>query len=411
MHVGRHHPSRKLNRMSRPLSILVAFGGPSPEHEVSVLTGMQVMAALAETHHRVTPLYVGKSGRWFTGEAMADLANYKEVKKVETRGVECAFMFGENGKAVLRETASAGWFRKPATWQVDVVIPAFHGSDGENGAFQGLCETYNLPYTSSGVTASGIGMDKRLAKAVCRAYGFPVVDDVHVREPEWAASQDALLAQAEAMGYPLFVKPTHLGSSIGVGRASDRAELITAVETAFRYDVSVLIEKAVTPLREINCSVLGSPDSAEASVCEQPVGSGELLSFKDKYQSGDSTKGMASADRLIPAPIPTELAESIQRTAMGIFKAFGCSGVVRLDFLMNDATGEVFFNEINTQPGSFSFYLWQHSGLSFAQLVQRLLDVALEQHRIRNGRVRSYDTNLLSQKAAKGLKGLKGLKK
>jgi len=167
----------------------------------------------------------------------------------------------------------------------------------------------------------------------------------------------------------------------------------------------------VTPLREINCSILGSPDRAEASVCEQPVGSGDLLSFKDKYQSGDATKGMASADRLIPAPITAEQTQAIQSIALGIFKAFGCSGVVRLDFLMNESTGQVYFNEINTQPGSFSFYLWQHSGVTFTQLVQRLVDVGLEQHRIRNGRVRSYETNLLSQKAVKGLKGLKGLKK
>lgn len=397
--------------MSRPLSILVAFGGPSPEHEVSVLTGMQVMASLADTAHTVIPLYVTKAGRWFTGEPLADLATYKDVKLAESAGIECTFAFGANGKAQLRQSSRTGLFASPKTWAVDVVIPAFHGSDGENGAFQGVCDVYNLPFTSSGVTASAIGMDKRLAKAVCRAYGFPVVPDVSFREPEWAGFQSALIEQAEAFGYPLFVKPAHLGSSIGVGRAADRAQLIAAIENAFRYDVSVLVEKAVTPLREINCSILGSPDHAEASVCEQPVGSSDLLSFEDKYQSGDVTKGMASAERLIPAPIQAELSQSIRSTALGIFKAFGCSGVVRLDFLMNDSTGEVFFNEINTQPGSFSFYLWQHSGLSFTQLTQRLVDVALEQHRIRNGRVRSYETNLLSQKAAKGLKGLKGLKK
>ncbi len=397
--------------MSRQLSILVAFGGPSPEHEVSVLTGMQVMAALAETSHTVIPLYVGKSGKWFTGAALADLKTFTDVKQAEASGIECAFAFGPTGKAHLQQTSKPGLFASSKSWNVDVVIPAFHGSDGENGAFQGVCDVYNLPFSSSGVTASAIGMDKRIAKAVCRAYGFPVVPDVSFREPEWAASQSDILSDAEALGYPLFVKPAHLGSSIGVSRAIDRAQLIAAVEDAFRYDVSILVEKAVSPLREINCSILGSPDQAEPSVCEQPVGSGELLSFKDKYQSGEASKGLASADRLIPAPIPKEVSDRIQSIALGIFKAFGCSGVVRLDFLMNDATGEVFFNEINTQPGSFSFYLWQHSGVSFTELLRRLIDIAMEQHRARNGRVRSYETNLLSQKAAKGLKGLKGLKK
>jgi D-alanine-D-alanine ligase len=393
--------------MSRPLHVLVAFGGPSPEHEVSVLTGMQVIAALRDTHHTVTPLYVSKSGRWFTGPSLADLKTFTDVKRAEESGVECAFALQSTGKAHLQQTSKPGFFSSPQSWQVDVVVPAFHGSDGENGAFQGVCDVFNIPFTSSGVSGSAIGMDKRIAKAVCRAYGFPVVPDVSFREPQWAADQHHWIEQAEALGYPLFVKPVHLGSSIGVGRATDRASLITAVEDAFRYDVSILVEKGVTPLREINCSVLGSPDEAIASVCEQPKGTGELLSFQDKYQSGDASKGMASAERLIPAPIDQAVSDRIQTLSVAIFQSFGCSGVARLDFLMNDSTGAVFFNEINTQPGSFSFYLWTHSQINFTQLMERLIELALEQHRLRNGRVRSYSTNLLSQKAATGLKGLK----
>lgn len=393
--------------MSRPLHVLVAFGGPSPEHEVSVLTGMQVIAALRDTHHTIVPLYVSKSGRWFTGPKLADLKTYTDVKRAEESGTECAFALQSTGKAHLQQTSKPGFFSSPQSWQVDVVVPAFHGSDGENGAFQGVCDVFNVPFTSSGVTGSAIGMDKRIAKAVCRAYGYPVVPDVSFREPEWAAEQQKWIEKAESLGYPLFVKPAHLGSSIGVGRAVDRAGLITAVEDAFRYDVSILVEKGVTPLREINCAVLGSPDEALASVCEQPKGTGDLLSFKDKYQSGDASKGMASAERLIPAPIDKAVSDRIQALSISIFRTFGCSGVARLDFLMNDSTGEVFFNEINTQPGSFSFYLWTHSQISFTQLMERLIELAMDQHRLRNGRVRSYTTNLLSQKAATGLKGLK----
>lgn len=393
--------------MSRPLHVLVAFGGPSPEHEVSVLTGMQVIAVLRDTQHTVIPLYVSKSGRWFTGPDLADLNTFTDVKRAEESGTECAFAIQSTGKAHLQQTSKPGLFSSLQFWQVDVVVPAFHGSDGENGAFQGVCDVFNIPFTSSGVTGSAIGMDKRIAKAVCRAYGFPVVSDVSFREPQWAAAQNDWIEQAEALGYPLFVKPVHLGSSIGVGRATDRIGLICAVEDAFRYDVSILVEKGVTPLREINCSVLGSPDDAIASVCEQPKGTGDLLSFQDKYQSGDASKGMASAERLIPAPIDQAVSDRIQTLSVSIFQTFGCSGVARLDFLMNDSTGDVFFNEINTQPGSFSFYLWTHSQISFTQLMERLIELAIEQHQLKNGWVRSYSTNLLSQKAATGLKGIK----
>jgi D-alanine-D-alanine ligase len=396
--------------MSRSLRALVAFGGPSPEHEVSVLTAMQILAALKETPHTATPLYIAKNGRWYTGPGFADLAAYKDLPGLIATGTPCSFAHDPDGRTVLRQSFGGGFFSKPASIPVDVVIPAFHGGDGENGAFQGVCEVFNLPYTSAGVTASAVGMDKRLAKAVCRAYGYPVVEEIFIRETDWAADTEPLLHRAESMGYPLFVKPIHLGSSIGVNRANDRESLRRAIEDAFRYDPHLLVEKAVQPLTEINCSVIGTPEQAEASVCEQPVGSGELLSFADKYQSGDPGKGMASAGRLIPAPISESTSESIRSMAVGIFQALGCSGVVRLDFLMNSETGAVYFNEINTQPGSFSFYLWRHHDIGFPALIERLLRDALHTHRQKNGRVRSYETNLLSEKAVKGMKGLKGTK-
>lgn len=396
--------------MSRSLRVLVAFGGPSPEHEVSVLTAMQVLAALKETPHAAVPLYIAKNGRWYTGPRFADLAAYTDLSGLIASGTPCSFAHDPDGRTVLRQSIGGRFFSKPVTIPVDAVIPAFHGGDGENGAFQGVCEVFNLPYTSAGVTASAVGMDKRLAKAVCRAYGYPVVEDILIRESDWAADADTLLRQAESLGYPLFVKPVHLGSSIGVNRAHDRESLCRAVEDAFRYDPHLLVEKAVQPLTEINCSVIGTPDQAEASVCEQPLGSGGLLSFADKYQSGDPGKGMASAGRLIPAPVSEAVSEAIRTMAAGIFQALGCSGVVRLDFLMNSETGSVYFNEINTQPGSFSFYLWRHHGIGFPALIERLLHHALHAHRQKNGRVRSYETNLLSEKAVKGMKGLKGTK-
>ena len=391
--------------------ILIAFGGISPEHEVSVLTAIQAMAALEKTNAVIIPLYIAKNGKWYTGSALKDLDKYNDIPSLIASSTPCTFKQDDLGRVSLIESESSGFFRKPVVHTFDVVLIAFHGSDGENGSFQGLCETLNLPYTGSGVLASSLGMDKFTAKTVCRAHGIPVVPDVCFYESEWVSDQNALIANMEALGYPLFVKPVSLGSSIGVSKATDRNELVNRIENAFRYDRQLIVERSVDPLMEINCSVLGNEESAEASVLEHPKASKDVLTFEDKYLQGDVGKGMASADRIIPAPIDAAVTKEIQQLSVNIFKKFHCSGLARLDFLMNSKTGEIFFNEINTIPGSFSFYLWDHSGLNFERLLVRLLDIAIERHRQKNGRVRMYETNLLSIKATKGLKQLKGLKK
>ncbi len=393
--------------MHKPV-LLTAFGGVSPEHEVSVLTAMQAMAALKESSYELRPLYISKSGRWYTGDYLLDLKNYENLDKVEKNGIPCTFTKNSLGQPVLHELKKS-WFSKPVEFPVYAVLTAFHGSDGENGSFQGTCEVFNIPYTGSGVLASALGMNKVIAKKVAREAGIPVVKDVHFDEPNWIDHKDEIIKQIEAFAYPAVVKPVHLGSSIGVTVASDRVRLIEAIELAFRYDNSLLVEKAVYPLTEVNCSVLGTATQNRASVCEQPLGKTEILSFEDKYLSDEnSSKGMASAERIIPAKISDSLREEIQKTACRIFSIFGASGVARLDFLVNSDTNEFFFNEINTIPGSFSFYLWEKSEIKFNNLLEELIDIAIERHKQKNGRIRSYETNLLNKKAVKGLKGLKG---
>ncbi|HKJ32936.1 MAG TPA: hypothetical protein VKA34_13960, partial [Balneolales bacterium] len=223
---------------------------------------------------------------------------------------------------------------------------------------------------------------------------------------EWEQHQSEILKKVGNLSYPVFVKPDRLGSSIGVIQGKDEESTIEAIETAFRYDVKLIVEKAIIPVKEINCSVLGNFREANASVCEQPKGNTELLTFEDKYLSGDG-KGMASADRIIPAPISDELTHKIQNLSVEIFQTLEASGVARLDFLVNEETKEIYFNEINTIPGSFSFYLWDKSSYEFPKLLEKLIEIAIENHREKNGRVRSYETNLLSKKSVEGIKGLK----
>ena len=388
-------------------NLIIAFGGVSPEHEVSVLTALQAVSALKDTGYHLIPLYITKTGNWLTGDNLLELENFKDLKKLTAEATPCTFTHNDLGQPVLLEL-SGSWFKKGSSYPIYALMNAFHGSDGENGSFQGVCEAYNIPYTGSGVMASALGMDKVKAKELCRASQIPVVDGIDFHESEWVDNRDSLMQQAEFLDYPLVVKPVHLGSSIGVEVVKTREDLIRAIETAFRYDAHLLIEKAVTPLTEINCSVLGLPENNRASVCERPVGKEELLSFKDKYMSDSSgAKGMASADRVIPADIDEKLTNSIQETSRTIFRLFGCSGLARLDFLVNSDTGDFYFNEINTIPGSFSFYLWKESGLDYPELLEELISLALDRNQQKNGRIQSYETNLLSEKAVKGIKGLK----
>jgi D-alanine-D-alanine ligase len=389
-------------------NIVVAYGGISPEHEVSVLTAHQAIAALKEAGKAVTPLYVSKNGRWYTGEVLLDLSRYTDLTRLEKEAIPCTIHRNSDGLPVLLQTAKTGLFSKPLEWPVYAMILAFHGADGENGSFQGICESFNIAYTGSGVSGSALGMDKALAKQITRQAGLPVVDWIDFREDEWVSHREKLQKEVLALGYPIFVKPLSLGSSIGITKVSDPALLDDAIELAFRYDGRLIIEKAVEPLLEINCSVMGNATNARASVCEQPRGKNETLSYEDKYLSEPgSTKGMASADRIIPAAISDTLTKEIQDLAIAVFRALRSSGLARLDFLVQPDSGKIYFNEINTIPGSFSFYLWQHSGLSFDKLLDQLLDIALDERRRKNGRIRSYETNLLSKKAASGIKGMK----
>lgn len=391
-------------------NILVAFGGASPEHEVSVITAHQAIAALKnEDLYQVKPLYITKSGKWLTGDYLLELEHFTDLKKVEANSNPCSFTQNEFGATVLTESKKS-WFSGSDETVIDTVLVAFHGSKGENGSFQGICEMYNLPYTGSGVMGSSIGMDKVAAKSICRDHGIPVVDGVDFFESEWVEDRSKIIDKVEELSYPAIIKPVHLGSSIGVQVIKDRESLISSVETAFKYDHHILVEKVVKPLMEINCSVLGSSHQNRASVCERPIGKEEILSFDDKYMAEQATKGMASADRIIPADISESLSNEIRNSSQKIFSLLGCGGVARLDFLVDSDSLQFYFNEINTIPGSFSFYLWKESGLSFSDLLKEMIDLAQSEHRNKGRQIQSYETNLLNAKAVKGIKGLKGTK-
>ena len=418
-----------------PLRVGVVFGGVSPEHEVSVITSLQAAAAMDRAAYTPVPVYVAKSGRWYTGDGLLDIERYRNLDALTAGATEVSLQRRTGGGAGGRlvGTAPGGLFRKPFAAEIDVLFLGLHGGAGENGAVQGMCETLGVPYTGSGVFGSALGMDKVLTKVVCRDQGIPVVPWVSFREADWAGSEAEWMDRVEAeIGLPAVVKPARLGSSIGIAKVDTRQELDAAIEEALRYDEKVVVEHAVTALREVNCSVLGSPREAQASVLEEPVRSvGEaLLTFEEKYQrgggkgskgaprrakaprgagaKGGAGAGMASLDRLIPAPLSETDTAAARAMAVHVFRLFECSGVARIDFLLDDADGQLYFNEINTLPGSLSFYLWEPSGVPFPTLIDRMIRLALERHAAESGRIRTYDTNLLSSVSVGGLKGRKG---
>jgi len=409
------------------INVGVAFGGVAPEHEVSVISALQAAAALDRDRYRPVPIYLAKDGTWYTGEHLLELERFSDLDAVMDAATPVAVAPGTHGTLKLMEQPAADTWTHltdgpPRRWTIDVVFLGFHGGEGENGGMQGLCETFNVPYTGSGIFGSALGMDKIRSKMICRAQDIPVVDFVALAESDWAYQEEAGLDRCEAeIGYPVIVKPARLGSSIGITRADDRAELDAAIEEAFRYDNEVIVERAVTALREINCAILGDAKEATPSVLEEPVAADEdeVLTFRDKYlgddeaaagakAEADAPEGMASLDRIIPAELSDERTQAIQDLAVRIFQLFDCAGVARIDFMIDEATGEVFFNEINTIPGSFSFYLWEPSGVPFDELVHRLIEIARRRHRAKNGRIRYYDVNLLSAKSLSGLTGAKG---
>jgi D-alanine-D-alanine ligase len=380
------------------LRIAVIFGGRSVEHDVSVITAHQVMAALGEDHE-VVPVYVTREGAWLTGAGLQDIEVYRDRRWNDVG--ESVMLSPAPGPAAL--IVPGGRLKGLRRIPIDLAVPAIHGTFGEDGTVQGLLELCDIPYIGSGVPGSAIGMDKVAMKAVFRAAGLPIVPHVLVDTSELDAGADGVLEMVEAeIGYPAFVKPSRLGSSVGIGKAPDRVGLVQALEVARRYDRRILVETAMEGCVEINCAVLGGIDHPpEASVCEQPLGAEEFLSFRDKYirggkSSGKGADGMAAQDRRIPAPIPEALAKEVQGNAVQAFRAIDASGVVRVDSFVRVETGETWVMEANTVPGSFSFYLWEASGVPFRRLFERLIEIAFSTHRVRSELMFSYDSELLA---------------
>ncbi len=383
------------------------FGGRSVEHDVSIITGLQACEVL-DARHEPVPLYIDRDGRWFAGESLRDIDTYRaDTLKAEP-------VVFDIGSGLLRSQPveqRRGMFGRGGggsaqDQHVDVVIPATHGTQGEDGCLQGALELADVPYGGPTLEAAVLAMNKAVTKSMLRAAQIPVLEDLTLRRSEYERQgPEAIIAKVKArFGLPVYAKPASLGSSVGVSRCADEAQLADALQLAFELDRVALVEPAIEGGMEINCAVLGRPGAEpRVSACEQPVASGDLLSFEDKYMreggkdGGMKGEGMSSADRIIPAPISDELTTHVQELSRRTFEVLGCTGVARVDLLL-DAQDRLFVNEPNTIPGSFAFYLWEHVGLSFPDLLDELIDIAMAEHAEKQQTTRTFETNLLAMR-------------
>ena len=395
------------------INLAVIFGGSSVEHEVSVISAVQAMHSLDKEKYEIYPVYITKKNEFYTGHVLFDIENYKDMDLL-LRNAKRVIFTKDKSDAYL-ECYPARIFGKNKIARIDVALPIVHGTNVEDGILQGYLETLEIPYAGCDVLSSAVCMDKYVMKIMLKEAGVNVLPGFCFRTKDFDMDPAGILDKIELeIGYPAIVKPVNLGSSVGIKVAYDRQGLEAALENAASYAGRILVERAITNLREINCSVLGDYMTARPSVCEEPLTGGEILSYADKYMSGGkSTKGsegMSSAQRKIPAELTDEQRETIENMAVKTFRVLGCAGVSRIDCMIDNDTGEIFVNEINTIPGSLSFYLWEPTGVPYNELLDELIDIAVKRDREKKELSFSYDTNLLSFNSLSGLKGAKGTK-
>lgn len=408
------------------IKVGVLFGGKSVEHEISVISAIQAMQSLNRDKYDVIPIYITKSNEFYVGENVGKIESYTDIASLIKSSQRVIMVNDENKVKLIKYPQKM--LSKGYVDYIDVAFPVVHGTNVEDGTLQGYLQMMNIPYVGCDVLSSAVGMDKYVMKTVLKDNGIPVLDCKCYTANQYDENEEAIVDEIEkAIGYPVIVKPVNLGSSIGISKAENRTELYDSLETAFQYATKVLIEAAVQNLKEINCSVLGDYERAEASECEEPVSSDKILTFAEKYigdgsakgakgakggaKSSGGSKGMATLKRKIPADITDEQRDTIRTLAVKAFKCLGCGGVSRIDFMMDTKTGNIWLNEINTIPGSLSFYLWEPVGVKYPELLDRMISLALKRERESESITYTFDSNVLQGVSlGGGTKGAKGTK-
>lgn len=388
--------------------VAMMFGGKSVEHEVSVISGIQAVMNMDTDKYEVIPVYLTKNNDMYIGDDIGKIESYKDIEGLLKRSRRVIMM--KEGDRVVLIQYPLKKFGKNLSKEIDVAFPVVHGTNVEDGALQGYLKTIGVPFVGCDVTSSAVGMDKYIMKSILKESDVPVLDAKIFTLSDYAEIDDMIETIESAIGYPVIIKPVNLGSSVGISVAKDRVELTQSIDDAYRYATRVLAERAISNLREINCAVLGDENEATASECEEPLHTKDILSYEDKYENnvkGSGSKGMASVSRKIPAGLSLEKRQEVRDLAVRAFQALGCNGVSRIDFMIDEDDGRLYFNEINTIPGSLAFYLWEPLGISYRELLDRMIGLALRRERTEKNLTFTFDTNILNQSGFGGQKGAK----
>lgn len=399
------------------IKVGVIFGGESVEHEVSIISAIQAMNKMDLEKYEVIPIYITKNREWYTGEILKDIEVYQDFDLIK-KYCKNVVLYYRNGSYVLQK--KRGLF-KSIVKEIDIAFPIVHGTNVEDGVLQGYLQSIGIPFVGSNVYASVVGQDKAYMKDVWSSASLPMTKYIWFYDADYKNDQESIIKKAAKLKYPLIVKPACTGSSVGISVCENEEKLIEGIDDAIQYDSKIIIEEVVENLKEVNIAVMGNYEHQRVSEIEEVLSSNKFLTFTDKY-IGDGkgkikgvkgckkvgSKGMASTNRKLPADLPDKLKNQIEDIATSAFKALGCSGNSRIDFLIDEKTNKVYINEINSIPGSLAFYLWEAKDMEFADLLDNMIQIGIKDYKKRVSKTRSFESNILKGFAANGVKGMKG---
>jgi len=395
------------------IKVGVIFGGESVEHEVSIISAVQAMQNLNKEKYMAVPIYITKDREMYTAPFLKDIEIYQDMDNLR-RYAKNVVLYVKNNRIILQNKKG---FRRTVN-EIDIVLPVVHGTNVEDGTLQGYLDLLGVPYVGSNHYSAAVGQDKVFMKQIFESGNLPVAPYEWFFESDYFNDHDKIIKKVEKLGYPMIVKPAKLGSSVGIAKVNNKKELVAAIEDAIKYDEKIVVEECVENLVEVNASVLGDNTYYQVSELEQVMGKDAILSYRDKYigngkgklKSGQNagSKGMVSTDRVIPANIDKKLRDEIIGISESAARLLNTSGVVRIDYLIDKKKKRVYINEVNIIPGSLSFYLWEPKGMSYRELLDNLITLAIKNYKKKIKKTFSFDTNILENaKLGNGTKGVK----
>ena len=399
----------------------VIFGGESVEHEVSIISAIQAMNKMDEEKYEIIPIYITKEREWYTGEMLKDIDVYQDLSLIKKYS-DNVVLYYKNGSYVLQK--KKGLF-KSIVKEIDIAFPIVHGTNVEDGVLQGYLQTIGIPFVGPNVYAAVAGQDKAIMKDIWKEKQLPMTKYIWFYDIDYRQRTEEVIERTKKLKYPLIVKPATTGSSVGISVCSDEESLKEGIEEAIQYDTKIIIEEVVENLKEVNIAVMGNYENQKVSEIEEVLSKNKFLTFTDKYIGNgkgklkgakyttlkNSSKGMASTNRKLPADLDKTMKEEIETIAKDAFKALGSSGNCRIDFLIDEKQNKVYINEINSIPGSLAFYLWDAKDINFTQVLDDMINIGIKDYKRRISKTHSFESNILEGFAANnGIKGMKGAK-